>query len=153
MGADGQLLLRVEAIAGATHEGVLGDQRIGDVVDGVADLGVAVGTADIGDDAELLVEVVGAAGGPGDLVVALEILSGAEAEVAAATEELVAVGVGLLDGAFDAGLAVGVGLAAGAADLGVGGGGCKGKGCDCKGYGQVLHVLSETRHQRSLLLE
>ena len=128
---NGELLFRVEPVAGAAHKGVLGDEGVADVVDGVADLGVAVGASDVAGDAEPGVEEVGGAGGPGDLVVLLEVLAGAEAEVAAAAEDLVAVRVGLLDGALDARLAVGVGLAAGAAaDLSVGGGGSNDESCN-----------------------
>ena len=112
MGADGKLLLRIEAIGGAGHEGVFGDERVADIEDGVADLGVAVGAADVCYDAELGVEVVGGAGGPSDFGVALEVFAGTETEEAATAEELISVSVGLLDVAGDASLTVGVGFPA-----------------------------------------
>src|SRR6187402_397262 len=108
MRADRRLLFAIEAVLRPRHEGVLRDERILEREDIVADLSVSVGSAHVTDNAPLRGEVSSDAGRPGHLIIFLEKLAAAEAQVTAAARYLPLVAIGLFDGACNACLAGGV---------------------------------------------
>src|SRR5581483_7694898 len=134
-GAEGEAEPGVEAIADAAGEGVLVDlrvDRLGVIACAAQRLGITEHSPGVDEDGELRVQVIVRCEVPGDLVVLLGVLAGAEAHVGAAAEDLPAVGVGIPDLALNASLAAGIGFVARGGRLRGGGGGNEDR-CECGG--------------------
>src|SRR3981189_1689446 len=118
--ADGDFFLCIQAICYTAHERVLRDlwferQKGGCGSDGIADLRIPVGTANVRDDAQFRIQEVGSRHEERHFVVLLQRGAGLETEIPASSSDLEAMAVCLGNRPFNTGLAVGARLAAGTA--------------------------------------
>src|SRR5882762_3081687 len=108
MYGSGPLLRTIEPVLRPSHKGVLRNQWLINIEGIIANLRIAIRSADIADNAPLRREVARSGDSPRYLVVLLQILARAEAEISATTGKVPRMRVRLLDIATDTCLPVSV---------------------------------------------